>query len=127
MIERAKHFYEFGHFRVDEGERLLLRNGEPVPLAPKMHTLASDAATRFACASKSSMPDERVISSARHSSVCLPGGLDRRIASATVSSRTLGSNGFVKKEKTPRRVAATASGIVPCAVNITTGKDGEFW
>jgi len=36
MIQRVKHFYEFGQFRVEEGERLLLRNGEPVPLAPKV-------------------------------------------------------------------------------------------
>src|SRR6185295_2280924 len=92
-----------------------------------MHTLASEAATRRACASKSSMPEERVINSARQCSFCLPGGLESRIAWATVSSRTFGSNGFVKKENTPRRVAATASGIVPCAVSITTGSDGEFW
>ena len=36
MVQRSKHFYEFGQFRVDEGERILLRNGEPVPLAPKV-------------------------------------------------------------------------------------------
>src|SRR5438034_8575242 len=36
MVQRSKHFYEFGQFRVDEGERLLLRQGEPVPLAPKV-------------------------------------------------------------------------------------------
>src|SRR5438034_1361432 len=36
MIQRVKHFYEFGQFRVEEGERLLLRNGEPVPLAPRV-------------------------------------------------------------------------------------------
>jgi len=45
-------------------------------------------------------------------------------ASATVSSSTLGSKGLVRKENTPRRVAVTASGIVPCAVRITTGSDG---
>jgi Tol biopolymer transport system component/DNA-binding winged helix-turn-helix (wHTH) protein len=31
----SKHFYEFGPFRMDLGERLLLRDGEPVPLTPK--------------------------------------------------------------------------------------------
>jgi DNA-binding winged helix-turn-helix (wHTH) protein/TolB-like protein/Flp pilus assembly protein TadD len=36
MIERAKHFYEFGQFRIDEGDRVLLREGQPVPLAPKV-------------------------------------------------------------------------------------------
>src|SRR5262252_10630115 len=28
-------FYEFGHFQVDCGRRLLMRGGEPVPLTPK--------------------------------------------------------------------------------------------
>jgi TolB-like protein/DNA-binding winged helix-turn-helix (wHTH) protein/Flp pilus assembly protein TadD len=31
----AKQIYEFGHFRIDPGERLLLREGMPVPLTPK--------------------------------------------------------------------------------------------
>ena len=34
--KQAKHFYEFGPFRLDVTERLLLRNGEPVPLPPKV-------------------------------------------------------------------------------------------
>ena len=71
------------------------------------------------------MLDERVISSALHPSISPVAGLESRIASATVSSRTFGSNGLVKNEKTPRRVAATASGIVPCAVRITTGSEGD--
>ena len=29
-----KHFYEFGSFRLDPSERLLLRQGEEVPLTP---------------------------------------------------------------------------------------------
>ena len=97
----------------------------PVPLCPKMHTLASEAATRRACASKSSIPEERVMSSALQSSSSPAGGLESRMASATVSSSTLGSKGLVRKLNTPRRVAITASGIVPCAVRITTGSDGE--
>jgi DNA-binding winged helix-turn-helix (wHTH) protein/Tfp pilus assembly protein PilF len=36
MIEQSPLFYEFGPFSVDAGKRLLLRNGEPVPLAPKV-------------------------------------------------------------------------------------------
>src|SRR5436190_12473989 len=36
MSEQAKHFYEFGSFRVDAVERLLLREGEAVPLTPKL-------------------------------------------------------------------------------------------
>ncbi len=30
-----KHIYEFGQFRIDPDERLLLRDGKPVPLTPK--------------------------------------------------------------------------------------------
>jgi DNA-binding winged helix-turn-helix (wHTH) protein/TolB-like protein/Tfp pilus assembly protein PilF len=36
MDRPAKHFYEFGSFRLDAGERLLLRDGEVVPLTPKV-------------------------------------------------------------------------------------------
>src|SRR6059036_1485512 len=35
MIQRAKHFYEFGRFRIDERERVLLREGQPVPARPQ--------------------------------------------------------------------------------------------
>ncbi len=35
MALQAKQLYEFGHFRLDPQERLLLRDGEPVPLSPK--------------------------------------------------------------------------------------------
>ncbi len=71
------------------------------------------------------MVEERVMSSDRHSSISPEWGLERRVASATVSSSTLGSKGLVRNEKTPRRVAVTASGIVPWAVSITTGSEGE--
>jgi DNA-binding winged helix-turn-helix (wHTH) protein/Tol biopolymer transport system component len=35
MSKEAKHFYEFGPFRVDPDQRLLLRDNQPVPLQPK--------------------------------------------------------------------------------------------
>src|SRR5690242_8217257 len=35
MQKKLKHLYEFGPFRLDEAERLLLRAGEVVPLTPK--------------------------------------------------------------------------------------------
>jgi TolB-like protein/DNA-binding winged helix-turn-helix (wHTH) protein/Tfp pilus assembly protein PilF len=35
MSTPAKHLYEFGPFLLDEAERRLLRDGEPVPLTPK--------------------------------------------------------------------------------------------
>jgi len=36
MPKQIKRIYEFGAFRLDTGERLLLRDGEPVPLTPKV-------------------------------------------------------------------------------------------
>src|SRR6185369_4854678 len=35
MLNLSNHFFEFGPFRLDVRERLLLRDGEPVPLSPK--------------------------------------------------------------------------------------------
>jgi DNA-binding winged helix-turn-helix (wHTH) protein/TolB-like protein/Flp pilus assembly protein TadD len=35
MVKPAKHFYEFGQFRVDASRRRLLRDGKVVPLTPK--------------------------------------------------------------------------------------------
>jgi DNA-binding winged helix-turn-helix (wHTH) protein/TolB-like protein/Flp pilus assembly protein TadD len=37
MDERRSHFYNFGSFHIDTRERQLLRNGEPVPLPPKVY------------------------------------------------------------------------------------------
>jgi Tol biopolymer transport system component/DNA-binding winged helix-turn-helix (wHTH) protein len=39
MSQQSKHLYEFGPFRLDAGERLLLRDGESVPLMPKSFDL----------------------------------------------------------------------------------------
>src|SRR5262245_59245571 len=39
MSLQTKHIYEFGPFRLDEAEHLLLRNGEAVPLQPKAFNL----------------------------------------------------------------------------------------
>ncbi|HXI88428.1 MAG TPA: transcriptional regulator, partial [Blastocatellia bacterium] len=36
MVQQGEHFYEFGPFRVDTTERLLLRGGETVALTPKL-------------------------------------------------------------------------------------------
>jgi DNA-binding winged helix-turn-helix (wHTH) protein len=35
MSQQIKQFYEFGPFRLDKSERVLLRDGDVVPLAPK--------------------------------------------------------------------------------------------
>jgi len=35
MSEKTKHFYAFGPFRLDSEKRVLVRDGVPVPLAPK--------------------------------------------------------------------------------------------
>src|SRR3981189_862279 len=34
-MPEGKHFYEFGPFRLDPAERLLLRHNQTIPLAPK--------------------------------------------------------------------------------------------
>src|SRR5499433_868182 len=39
MSLQTKHIYEFGPFRLDAAEHLLLRNGEAVPLTPKAFDL----------------------------------------------------------------------------------------
>jgi len=39
MEKKPKHLYEFGPFRLDEDERLLLRAGETIPLTPKAFEL----------------------------------------------------------------------------------------
>jgi len=39
MSQQIKHLYEFGPFRLDAGERLLLRDDESVPLTPKAFDL----------------------------------------------------------------------------------------
>lgn len=36
MSKQASHFYEFGPFRVDTEERILLKEGHPLPLPPKV-------------------------------------------------------------------------------------------
>src|SRR5882724_9156122 len=36
MVQQGEHFYEFGPFRIDATERLLLRDGEAVALTPKL-------------------------------------------------------------------------------------------
>jgi TolB-like protein/DNA-binding winged helix-turn-helix (wHTH) protein/Tfp pilus assembly protein PilF len=35
MSKQPNHIYEFGEFRLETSERLLLRNGNPIPLTPK--------------------------------------------------------------------------------------------
>jgi Tol biopolymer transport system component/DNA-binding winged helix-turn-helix (wHTH) protein len=39
MSLKTKHIYEFGHFRLDAAEHLLLRDGKTVPLTPKAFEL----------------------------------------------------------------------------------------
>jgi eukaryotic-like serine/threonine-protein kinase len=39
MSLETRHFYDFGNFRIDPVERVLLRNGKPVPLTPKAFQL----------------------------------------------------------------------------------------
>ena len=39
MSHQSKRIYEFGHYRLDGAERLLLRDGNPIPLQPKVFDL----------------------------------------------------------------------------------------
>lgn len=39
MSKRARHFYEFGPFCLDVSEHTLLRDGQPIPIRPKMFDL----------------------------------------------------------------------------------------
>ena len=36
MSLAINHFYRFGEFTVDSDQKVLLRNGEPLPLTPKV-------------------------------------------------------------------------------------------
>ena len=45
MNRAAKHFYEFGSFRLDTAEHLLLQDGRPVPLKPKVFDLLLELVT----------------------------------------------------------------------------------
>jgi len=36
MVQQDSHSYDFGRFRLKTAERVLLREGEPVPLTPKV-------------------------------------------------------------------------------------------
>jgi hypothetical protein len=74
-------------------------NSLPLPLSPLMSTLASEAATILASASRSAITLERLTIWARQSSspACAgPGGVGRARASLTLSSRALPSKGLVR-------------------------------
>ena len=43
MGQQDNHSYEFGRFRLKVAERVLLREGEPVPLTPKVFDISRDA------------------------------------------------------------------------------------
>ncbi len=101
----------------------------PLPLSPRISTLASDAATSLASASTSAMRFERLTISARQASISPPSVAASEAPSiasalAMMSSKALPSNGLVRYVNTPRDVASTASGMVPCAVSRITGSDG---
>ena len=43
MEERQQHQYEFGPFCLDTNERVLLRDGRPLPLKPKVYETHASA------------------------------------------------------------------------------------
>ena len=94
-----------------------------------MKTLASDWATSRARLSRSSiaalavtMPLRQSLSADADPATRMPAESFK--ACATCSSRAWLSNGLGRKPNTPRLVAATAPGIVPCAVRMITGSVG---
>jgi hypothetical protein len=98
----------------------------PVPDSPVISTAASESATSLACRSRSSIAGLRVMIPERHSSSDDADGSspESETAAATFCSSSWLSNGLVRKPNTPRCVAETASGIVPCAVRMMTGIAG---
>ena len=106
----------------------------PVPFSPVISTLASEGPTRSIisstgcmardCATKSVAPSPR----SRRFSASRPRLLRSAAASAswlaTIDSRRSLSHGFSTKSRAPRRIASTASSIVPHAVIATTGSSG---
>jgi hypothetical protein len=94
----------------------------PVPDSPNSSALASDSATSLARRSRSSIFGLRVTMPVRQLSplllVVVVAGPESFAASATFCSNAWLSNGLVRKPNTPRSVALTASGIVPCAVRM---------
>ena len=95
----------------------------PVPLSPRINTVASVSATSLARERSSSMAALLAIMSLRQSpSVSTePAPEDSRNAFSVSRISSFPSIGLVRKEKTPCLVASTASGIEPCAVIIITG------
>ena len=95
-----------------------------MPLSPLMSTRASVAATILAWFRISFIAWLRVIISADQSSSTSTDP-ETLMALFTVCISSSLSIGFVRKPKAPLWVATTASGMVPCAVMITTRRPGE--
>jgi hypothetical protein len=96
----------------------------PVPLSPVISTEVSLEATWRASSSSWRMIGVPVTSSLRHSSPfsgASPVVAEISSARRTSDSSASRSTGLVRKLKAPFCVAATASGIVPCAVSRITG------
>jgi len=49
MNQQPRHIYEFGSFRLDAAEHILLRDGKAVPLTPKAFDLLLALGERHLC------------------------------------------------------------------------------
>jgi TolB-like protein/DNA-binding winged helix-turn-helix (wHTH) protein/Flp pilus assembly protein TadD len=106
MSKPENHLYEFGSFRLDEAERLLLRDGVPVPLEPKVFdTLLQLIRNRGRLLEKGELMD-RVWSDA----AVEEGSLTRNISTLR---RALGDgeNGLRYIETVPRRGYRFVAGV----------------
>jgi TolB-like protein/DNA-binding winged helix-turn-helix (wHTH) protein/Flp pilus assembly protein TadD len=98
MSRPEKQLYEFGPFRVDPAERLLLREGEPVPLEPKVF----DTLVLLIRNSGHLLGKEELMSEVWPDAVVEEGSLTRNISTLR---RALGDgeNGLRYIETVPRR------------------------
>ena len=97
----------------DQVERLLEQRLGPLELAAIEARLAA-ASSSTAGAATTVAGIARLGSGSRI-------GVPRAITSATTRRRASGVIGLVRKSIAPSFIAATASGMLPCAVRITTG------
>jgi TolB-like protein/DNA-binding winged helix-turn-helix (wHTH) protein/Flp pilus assembly protein TadD len=107
MSRPEKHLYEFGPFRLDPAERLLLRGGEPVPLEPKVF----DTLVLLIRNSGHLLGKEELMSKVWPDAVVEEGSLTRNISTLR---RALGEgeHGLRYIETVPRRGYRFVAGVI---------------
>ena len=112
MSKEGNYFYEFGPFRLDPGRRLLLRDGEPLPLRPKAF------ATLLVLVQNSGrmLNKDELMQAVWGDTIVEEGGLTRNIS---VLRKTLGES------PDHHRYIVTAPGRGYCFVATVRRVDGE--